>query len=249
EDEPFGTGADNLTRSAEETITSAQPSKILIDEIERPRSGPMRDIVATIQPDQDDIVRAGAAETVCVQGAPGTGKTAVGLHRVAYLLYAFREQVLRRGVVVIGPNRAFLSYIRNVLPALGELDVSQTTVGEMVAAVPVRGTDTEAAAVVKGDARMAEVLRGALWASLRPPAEPVVVPRGTRRFRVARFELDELVMELRARGVRYGSGREMLEHRIAHVVLTQMEAAGEACDDRTHGAVRRSRPVRTAAEA
>ena len=82
----------------------------------------MRDIVATIQPDQDDIVRADAAQTVCVQGAPGTGKTAVGLHRVAYLLYAYREQVRRRGVVMVGPNRAFLSYIRNVLPALGELE-------------------------------------------------------------------------------------------------------------------------------
>jgi DNA helicase IV len=250
----FGFQGGELTAYEDERFGGAvsavhQTSRILIDEIERPRSGPMRDIVATIQPDQDDIVRAGAGETVCVQGAPGTGKTAVGLHRVAYLLYAFREQVLRRGVVVIGPNRAFLSYIRNVLPALGELDVTQTTVGELVAAVPVRGTDTEAAAVVKGDARMAEVLRSALWASLRPPAEPVVVPRGTRRFRVARFELDELVMELRARGVRYGSGREMLEHRIAHVVLTQMEAAGEACDDRTHEAVRRSRPVRAAVEA
>jgi len=93
---------------------------ILIDEIERPRSGPMRDIVATIQPDQDDIVRADAAQTVCVQGAPGTGKTAVGLHRVAYLLYAYPGKMLRGGVLVIGPNRAFLSYIRNVLPALGE---------------------------------------------------------------------------------------------------------------------------------
>ena len=108
----------------------------------------MRDIVATIQPDQDDIVRAGAAQTVCVQGAPGTGKTAVGLHRVAYLLYAYREQVRRRGVVMVGPNRAFLSYIRNVLPALGELDVTQTTVGELVGSlevgsVAVRGSDDE----------------------------------------------------------------------------------------------------------
>ncbi len=243
EDEVFGT--DTTARSAE---NGSEPSRILIDEIERPRSGPMRDIVATIQPDQDEIVRAGPGKTVCVQGAPGTGKTAVGLHRVAYLLYAHREQVLRRGVVVVGPNRAFLSYIRNVLPALGELDVTQTTVGELVASMPVRGTDSEAAAVVKGDARMADVLKRALWASLRPPREPVVVPRGARRFRVPVFELDELVMELRARGVRYGPGREMLEHRIAHVILTQMEAAGEACDDRTHEAVRRSRPVRAAAE-
>src|SRR5580693_10221586 len=103
EDEPFTTD-----RSAE-SFGRQKPSQILIDEIERPRSGPMRDIVATIQPDQDDIVRADAAQTVCVQGAPGTGKTAVGLHRVAYLLYAHREQVRRRGVVMVGPNQAFLS--------------------------------------------------------------------------------------------------------------------------------------------
>ena len=247
EDELFDAGADHQARSGQKERTG--PSRILIEEIERPRSGPMRDIVATIQPDQDDIVRAGADQTVCVQGAPGTGKTAVGLHRVAYLLYAYREQVRRRGVVMIGPNRAFLAYIRNVLPALGELDVTQTTVGELVGSVPVRGTDDEAAAVVKGDARMAEVLRRALWAQVRTPVAAVVLPRGSRRWRVAAWELEELVHELRHRGVRYGAARELLEHRIAHVILTQMEAAGEACDDRTHEAVRRSRPVRAAVDA
>jgi hypothetical protein len=253
EDELFGTeagggvGADNQGRSGPRT--AAGPSRILIEEIERPRSGPMRDIVATIQPDQDDIVRAGADQTVCVQGAPGTGKTAVGLHRVAYLLYAYREQVRRRGVIMVGPNQAFLSYIRNVLPALGELDVTQTTVGELVGSVPVRGSDEEATAIVKGDARMAEVLRRALWASIRAPIAAVVLPRGSRRWRVAAWELEELVHELRHRGVRYGAARELLEHRIAHVILTRMEAAGEACDDRTHEAVRRSRPVRAAVDA
>ena len=246
-EEVGGAGAGDPDRSA--PITTTRPSRILIDEIERPRSGPMRDIVATIQPDQDDIVRAEAAQTVCVQGAPGTGKTAVGLHRVAYLLYAYREQVRRRGVVMVGPNQAFLSYIRNVLPALGELDVTQTTVGELVASVPVRGSDAEAAAVVKGDARMAEVLRRALWASVRTPSAAVVLPRGARRWRVAAWEIEELVHELRHRGVRYGAARELLEHRIAHVILTMMEAAGEACDDRTHEAVRRSRPVRAAVDA
>jgi DNA helicase IV len=250
EDEAFGTGADSPPRSARKS--PGQPSRILIDEIERPRSGPMRDIVATIQPDQDDIVRAEAATTVCVQGAPGTGKTAVGLHRVAYLLYAYREQVRRRGVVMVGPNQAFLSYIRNVLPALGEIDVAQTTVGELVGAdttARVRGADDEAAAVVKGDARMAEVLRRALWASIAKPSAAVMLPRGTRRWRVAGWEIEELVHELRHRGIRYGAAREMLEHRIAHVILTRMEAAGEACDDRTHEAVRRSRPVRAAVDA
>jgi DNA helicase IV len=256
----FGFSGGELTAYEDELFTTdrsgremkGRTSQILLDEIERPRSGPMRDIVATIQPDQDDIVRAGAAQTVCVQGAPGTGKTAVGLHRVAYLLYAYSEQVRRRGVVMVGPNRAFLSYIRNVLPALGELDVTQTTVGELVASagtVAVRGADTEAGAIVKGDARMADVLRRALWASVRRPSATVVLPRGARRWRVAAYELEELVHELRHRGVRYGAARELLEHRIAHVILTRMEAAGEACDDRTHEAVRRSRPVRMAVDA
>jgi DNA helicase IV len=250
----FGFSGGDLTAYEDELFADAgvatarsdeiKASKLLVAEIERPRSGPMRDIVATIQPEQDDIVRADAGQTVCVQGAPGTGKTAVGLHRVAYLLYAHKEQVTRRGVIVVGPNLAFLSYIRNVLPALGELDVSQTTITDLVASVPVRGTDSDEAALVKGDARMAEVLRRALWASVRPPAQPLMVARGARRWRVPAYEIEELAAELRERGVRYGSGRELLGHRIAHVILTQMEAAGETCDDRTHDAVRRSAPVR-----
>src|SRR5215467_10439234 len=144
----FGFAGAELTAYEDEEFTGPAPgpapgagplvSRILIEEIERPRSGPMRDIVATIQPDQDDIVRAGADQSLCVQGAPGTGKTAVGLHRVAYLLYAYQERMLRGGVLVIGPNRAFLSYIRNVLPALGEADVAQQTIPELVATVPVR---------------------------------------------------------------------------------------------------------------
>jgi DNA helicase IV len=244
----FGFDGGELTAFEDEVFgehgTGRVVSELMIREIERPRSGPMRDIVATIQPEQDDIVRTDAATTVCVQGAPGTGKTAVGLHRVAYLLYAHKEQVTRRGVIVIGPNSAFLSYIRNVLPALGELDVSQTTIGDLVAVTPVRGTDTDEVATIKGDARMAEVLRRALWAQVRTPEHAVVVVRGSRRWRIGAYELAELVSELTSRGVRYASGRELLAHRIAHAVLTQMETAGEVTDDRTHDAVRRSAPVR-----
>ena len=94
----------------------------------------MRDIVATIQPEQDGIVRAGLADSLCIQGAPGTGKTAVGLHRAAYLLYAYRDQLARSGVLVVGPNDSFLSYIGDVLPALGEIDATQATVASLVAA-------------------------------------------------------------------------------------------------------------------
>jgi DNA helicase IV len=233
EDEQFGPG------SGQPAVTS----RILIEEIERPRSGPMRDIVATIQPDQDDIVRADLEQTVCVQGAPGTGKTAVGLHRVAYLLYAHAQRLGRGGVLVVGPNKAFLAYINNVLPALGELDVAQLSVADLTGSVPVRATDAERAAQVKGDARMAQVLANALWEQLDEPAEPIMLARGSRRWRVPASEIAELVAELRARGVRYGTGRDMLAHRIAHVILTRMEAAGETCDDRTHESVRRTRQV------
>ena len=232
EDEQFGPGAQ-----------AAGTSRILIDEIERPRSGPMRDIVATIQPEQDDIVRAEVDQTVCVQGAPGTGKTAVGLHRVAYLLYAYAQRLSRGGVLVVGPNRAFLAYIENVLPALGELGVAQASVAELLARVPVRAADTDRAAQVKGDARMAQVLSNALWERLAAPAQAIVLARGSRRWRVPSDEIAELTAELRTRGVRYGTGRDMLSHRIAHVILTRMEAAGETCDDRTHESVRRTKQV------
>jgi DNA helicase IV len=253
----FGFSGGELTAYEDEDFTApdrpesvSSTSRILIDEIERPRSGPMRDIVATIQPDQDDIVRAEADQTVCVQGAPGTGKTAVGLHRVAYLLYAYAERMRRGGVLVVGPNRAFLAYIRNVLPALGELDVTQLSVTDLLATVPVRAVDPEPAARIKGDARMAEVLRRALWLQLaEPQGEAIMVSRGSRRWRVSAYELAQLVEELRLRGVRYGTGREMLSHRIAHVVLTRMEAGGEPCDDRTHDAVRRAGQVRAAVNA
>jgi len=254
----FGFSGGELTAYEDEDFTRAglqvqgklpeeqgnQVSRILIDEIERPRSGPMRDIVSTIQPDQDDIVRADADSTVCVQGAPGTGKTAVGLHRVAYLLYAHRERMSRGGVLVVGPNRAFLSYIRNVLPALGELDVTQVSVTDLLATVPVRAADPELAARIKGDARMAKVLRNALWEQLGQPAEALVLARGSRRWRVPADEIAGLADELRLRGVRYGTGREMLSQRLAHVILTKMEAAGETCDDRTQDAVRRTPQVR-----
>jgi DNA helicase IV len=258
----FGFSGGELTAYEDEDFTAAgkpgaglapaaapPTSRILIEEIERPRSGPMRDIVATIQPDQDDIVRAGADQTVCVQGAPGTGKTAVGLHRIAYLLYAYSERMHRGGVLVVGPNRAFLAYIRNVLPALGELDVTQLSVTDLLATVPVRAAESESAARIKGSARMAEVLRRALWQQLAEPAEAIMLVRGSRRWRISASELAVLVDELRLRGVRYGTGREMLSHRIAHVILTRMEAAGETCDDRTHEAVRRAGPVRAAVNA
>ncbi|MFF4213787.1 HelD family protein [Streptomyces sp. NPDC001796] len=249
----FGYTGGDLTAYEDEHLSdpaeAATTSKLLQQEIERPRVGPMRDIVATIQPEQDEIVRAGLSGTVCVQGGPGTGKTAVGLHRVAYLLYAHRERLARTGTLVIGPNKSFLHYIEQVLPALGELEVRQATVDDLVAHVEVRGTDTAAAAVIKGDARMAEVLRRAVRSHVTMPTEPVVVVRGSRRWRVPAYELEEIVRELLDRDIRYGAARDALPQRIAHAVLVQMERSGEAPDDRVQDAVARNAAVKAAVKA
>ncbi|MGX1973822.1 HelD family protein [Streptomyces kronopolitis] len=249
----FGYTAGELTAYEDEHLTdpaeAEQTSRLLQSEIERPRVGPMRDIVATIQPEQDEIVRAGIAGSVCVQGAPGTGKTAVGLHRVAYLLYAHRERLARSGTLVIGPNRSFLHYIEQVLPALGELEVKQATVDDLVGHVEVRGTDEAAAATVKGDARMAEVLRRAVRSHITPPQEPCVVVRGSRRWRIPAYELEEIVRELMERDIRYGAARDALPQRIAHAVLVRMEQAGEAPDDRVQDAVARNPAVKATVKA
>ncbi|WUC59237.1 AAA family ATPase [Streptomyces longwoodensis] len=249
----FGYTRGDITAYEDEHLSdpgeAARTSKLLQQEIERPRVGPMRDIVATIQPEQDEIVRSGLGGTVCVQGGPGTGKTAVGLHRVAYLLYAHRERLARTGTLVIGPNRSFLHYIEQVLPALGELTVRQATVDDLVAHVEVRGTDDAAAAVVKGDARMAEVLRRAVYSHVTMPTEPVVVVRGSRRWRVPAYELEAIVRELLDRDIRYGAAREALPQRIAHAVLVQMERSGEAPDDRVQDAVARNSAVKAAVKA
>ncbi|WP_418953069.1 HelD family protein [Streptomyces katrae] len=251
----FGYTGGELTAYEDEHLSdpaeAAAVSKLLQREIERPRVGPMRDIVATIQPEQDEIVRSGLSGSVCVQGGPGTGKTAVGLHRVAYLLYAHRERLARTGTLVIGPNRSFLHYIEQVLPALGELEVKQATVEDLVArdALEIRGTDAAATAVVKGDARMAEVLRRAVRSHVSMPAEPLMVVRGSRRWRVPAYEIEEIVAELLDRDIRYGAARDALPQRIAHTVLVRMEQAGEAPDDRVQDSVARGAAVKAAVKA
>jgi DNA helicase IV len=250
----FGYTGGELTAYEDEHLTDPAEAEragaLLQREIEKPRVGPMRDIVATIQPEQDTIVRSGIDGTVCVQGAPGTGKTAVGLHRVAYLLYTHRERLARTGTLVIGPNASFLHYIEQVLPALGELKVRQATVDALVEdvagryGVRVRGTDDAEAARLKGDARMARVLRRAVRAGVTTPTEACVVVRGSRRWRVPAYETAELAQELLDRDIRYGAAREALPQRIAHAVLVRMERAGEAPDDRVQDAVARNAAVK-----
>jgi DNA helicase IV len=245
----YGFDRGELTSYEDEHLTEADEadvtSRILTDEIERPRVGPMRDIVATIQPEQDEVVRAGLDRSVCVQGAPGTGKTAVGLHRAAYLLHTYRDRLSRSGVLVVGPNDSFLRYIAQVLPTLGEVNVGQVTVAELVDSVPVRATDSPEIAALKGDARLADVVHRAIWSHIQEPAEALIIPRGTRRIRIPGYEITEAVAALRERGEAYATGRALLPQRLAHLVLLRLEASGEITDDRTQNSIARSRPIKT----
>ena len=250
----FGFAAGELTGYEDEPLVAGNErgSRFLREEIERPRSGPMRDIVATIQPDQDDIVRAPLTESICVQGAPGTGKTAVGLHRAAYLLYTHGGQLSRSGVLVVGPNRAFLRYIEEVLPTLGEIDVDQTTVGGLTARVPVRAVDRPEVAVLKGDARMAEVLRRALWGEIAKPADSVQVPLAGRKYRVPVERLKRYVDDLRRRAradddqqlLHYAAGRERLATLVAEDARRQKEEGGGSPTDAETRRAARSAEVR-----
>jgi DNA helicase IV len=199
-------------------------SAILTAEIERPRVGPMRDIVATIQPDQDELVRAELDETICVQGAPGTGKTAVGLHRAAYLLYTHRERLRRVGVLVIGPNRAFLHYISNVLPALGELEVEQSTMDELIARVEVRGQDRAEAAALKQDARLAAVLGNLVREYVRRPADGLTIADGSWRWRISPDALRRIVDDVRREEPPHAVGRERVLARTVSLLQRQAEA-------------------------
>ncbi|MFF8679974.1 HelD family protein [Streptomyces sp. NPDC015237] len=222
----------------------SRASALVAREIERPRVGPMRDIAATIQPEQDDLVRAGLTTTVCVQGAPGTGKTAVGLHRAAYLLYTHPQRVRRGGMLILGPNPAFLSYIAEVLPALGETGVRQSTLLAEIARHPVTGTDGERAAAVKHDARTAQVLRRALYARVAPEAAgDLVVPDGSYRWRVPADALAGIVADVRREEPPYTVGRERVRARIVRYVQDQAE---RRAGPRPHAWVRRverARPV------
>ncbi len=248
----FGYSGGELTSFEDEHLSAGEElgtaSRILTEEIERPRVGPMRDIVATIQPEQDELVRAPLEESICVQGAPGTGKTAVGLHRAAYLLYTYPDRLRIAGVLVVGPSRAFLSYIAAVLPALGEVDVTQVTIDDLVSHVPVRAEDPPEVAALKQDVRMAEVVRRALYAHLAEPAEPLVLPDGGTRWRVPVEALRRIAAEVRAavtgEGLPYLTGRERLTARVVALLQRMAEARGESPGEAWQRRMARSRPVK-----
>ena len=161
----------------------------LMAALERSRTGRMADIVATIQAEQDVIIRAPFPGILIVAGGPGTGKTAVALHRAAYLLYSHRQRLEDAGVLVVGPNRTFLRYIEHVLPSLGESGVELATLDTLYGRVRATAQDDPETERIKGDARMVRLLAKAVSDRERPLADDLVVPYGSTTLRLSRGEL------------------------------------------------------------
>jgi len=169
-----------------ETLTG---ESALLAALNASRTGRMRDIVETIQAEQDKIIRAGLPGVLVVEGGPGTGKTAVALHRAAYLLYTYRRQLEKRGVLVIGPNATFLRYIGQVLPSLGETSVLLATVGDLMPGVVAAGTETAEVASIKGGQAMAGVVAAAVRDRQRVPQDGLVVRYENSDYRLSRESL------------------------------------------------------------
>ncbi|MFE2558447.1 HelD family protein [Streptomyces sp. NPDC059352] len=214
----------DATRTGHE---SRDADEVLLAALDAARTGRMHDIVQTIQGEQDAIIRSPHHGVLVVEGGPGTGKTAVALHRAAYLLYAHREQLAKRAVLIVGPNPAFLGYIGNVLPSLGETGVLLATPAELFPGIRATGTDTPRAAAVKGSAAMAGALAAAVRDRQQVPERgaPLVVPH----------EDGDLVIDWdMALEARHKARETVLPHNLArpYFVFRVLDALAEQLADR-----------------
>ena len=197
----------------------------LLAELERARTGEMLDIVATIQAEQDEIIRSPLDLLLTVQGGPGTGKTAVGLHRAAYVLYN-HPPLSRDGVLVLGPSRAFLRYIAQVLPSLGEEAVVQTTIADVAPKVKVRVEESMETRRLKGDLRMAELLRRALDGRRGALEHDVSLRVRFARATLSAQRVNELVASITSRPAPYKAGRLALRSRLVSEARRAFRSSG-----------------------
>jgi DNA helicase IV len=228
EDELFGDGhlglghdegLDGATGVVVANDTGLRGYSTLLASIERGRTGTLGDIVATIQGEQDEIIRSPQQGVLVVQGGPGTGKTVVALHRAAYLLYTHRFPLEDQGVLVIGPNRVFLRYIERVLPSLGEAGVDQVVLADLVRGVSYwrpgdDGDDSATAARLKGDERMSDLIDNAVTDRERPLREDVVLPFGAGYVRLRAEESARIVRNAKRRFKRHNAGRRFVENEV-----------------------------------
>jgi len=193
----------------------------LLSALGQARTGHMGDIIGTIQREQDEIIRSPLAGVLVVQGGPGTGKTAVALHRAAYLLYTHRFPLERQGVLVVGPNPLFLRYIEQVLPSLGETGVSLSTVAGLVPEVRVRGVDGPAAAKLKGDARMVRVLARAVRTRQRALRRDAEIPFGAGVLRLRAGVTEDIVAMARRRPGTHNARRRFVEAQVLRALADE----------------------------
>lgn len=197
----------------------------LLAALEARRTGRMADIVATIQREQDVIIRAPMAGVLIVQGGPGTGKTAVALHRAAFLLYTHRFPLETTGILLVGPNPRFLRYIEEVLPSLGEDAVTLATPATLVAKVDVTALDNPAAARVKGDLRMIAVLQRAIRRLCRPLADDLVIPHGASQLVLTTEQSRRIIARARHHGGTHADRRRFVEHAVIDHFDREVDAA------------------------
>ena len=263
EDELFGEGhlgvghddglADSNGKSRLGPDSGLRGYSTLIAALERGRTGQLGDIVATIQAEQDEIIRSPQAGVLVVQGGPGTGKTVVALHRAAYLLYTYRFPLEDQGVLVIGPNRVFLRYIEQVLPSLGEAGIEQVVLGDLVPDVDwarygVDRPDAPLTATVKGDIRMADVIDQAVTDRERPLREDVVVPFRTGYLRLRAEETQRIVRSAQRRFRRHNAARRWVEGEVWSAMAATWRSDGNVTAHDVKEVVRPLPEIRTALE-
>ncbi|WP_338598817.1 ATP-binding domain-containing protein [Saccharopolyspora sp. SCSIO 74807] len=194
----------------------------LLAALDARRTGQMGDIVATIQAEQDRIIRAPMNGALVVQGGPGTGKTAVALHRAAFLLYTYREQLTKRGVLVVGPNSTFLRYIGQVLPSLGETGVLLSTPGELFPGIPATGSDSAEAAEIKGRAAMVQVLTAAVRDRQQAPKDYVEVIFDREPLRIDRRSVAQARTKARRSRKPHNHARKIFRTELISALTTQV---------------------------
>ncbi|HWS46145.1 MAG TPA: UvrD-helicase domain-containing protein [Acidimicrobiia bacterium] len=197
----------------------------LLAALERNRTGRMGDIVATIQAEQDEAIRAELHGPLVVAGGPGTGKTAVALHRAAYLLYTHRRRLASQGVLLIGPSPVFLRYIEHVLPSLGEQDVQLSTIAGLKPRMRVTAVEPPALAELKGDARMARIIERAVSDRERPLPNDLVVLVDGLRLRVSRTDTARIVEATRRRRGTHNENRPVVVRRVLDLLVSRYKAA------------------------
>ncbi|MGX9789238.1 RNA polymerase recycling motor ATPase HelR [Mycobacterium sp. MMS18-G62] len=190
----------------------------LLAAVNAPRGEGMRDIVATIQAEQDHIIRLDHSGVLVIEGGPGTGKTVVALHRVAYLLYTQRKRMERHGVLVVGPNTAFLSHISRVLPSLGESDVVFMTTGDLVPGLHVTAEDTDEAARQKGSLEILKVLAAAIADRQRRPKDPIPIKLSDITVPIDAETAEWAIQEARASGLPHNEARAVFIDIITYVL-------------------------------